>query len=295
MSSESKIPEWQRGTVKFHDGRKKKSKSQKKGESRDVNLRDLRSFILEPVKKGNIVECYIIRKKEGIMNKFPRYELRLDDSMKANNTFLMTGKRTMGSKSSNYHISRDRMHLDASSASYLGKVRSNFVGTEFVIYDNGVNPEKESISGARGARRELGAVMYGANLGANHPRVMTVVLPKGEAKEGVEGIIGRFQKNDASVYVLYQKKPQWNDKLKAYTLNFHGRVTKASVKNFQLVYKGDYEDEEAYSSAESGKVSLQFGKVGADKFTMDVRWPLSPYQALAICLSSFDPKLACES
>eukprot|EP00463_Aulacantha_scolymantha_P003981 TRINITY_DN4932_c0_g1_i1.p1 TRINITY_DN4932_c0_g1~~TRINITY_DN4932_c0_g1_i1.p1 ORF type:complete len:145 (+),score=23.22 TRINITY_DN4932_c0_g1_i1:59-436(+) len=89
---------------------------------------------------------------------------------------------------------------------------------------------------------------------------MTVVLPKGESKAGVDGIVDRFQKNDESVYVLHQKKPQWNEKLKAFTLNFHGRVTRASVKNFQLVYKGDYEDEEAYSSLESGKVSLQFGK-----------------------------------
>lgn len=295
MASEGKQPEWQKGTVYFHDGRKKVKKTKPKADSREIDTRDLRGFMMDPVPKGTIVECFIIRKKEGVMNKFPKYELRLDDSMKKNNIFLMAGKRTMGSKSSNYHIAMDRIHFEATSSSYLGKVRSNFVGTEFTIYDNGVNPQKESISGTRGARRELGAVMYGANLGANHPREMTVILPKGEAKEGVEGIVGRFQKNDSSVYVLHQKKPQWNEKLKAFTLNFHGRVTRASVKNFQLVYKGDYEDEEAYSSLESGKVSLQFGKVGTDKFTMDVRWPLSPYQAFSICMTSFDPKLACES
>jgi len=200
----------------------------------------------------------------------------------------------MGCKTSNYWISSDRRHMDQKSSSYLGKVRANFVGTEFVIYDHGVNPNKQTTSGPRGARRELGAVLYGANIGANHPREMTVVLPKGESKEGVDGIIARFQKNDKSVYVLHQKKPQWNEKLKAFTLNFHGRVTKASVKNFQLVYKGDYDDEEAYSSTASGKVSLQFGKKDTDMFTMDVRWPLSPYQAFSICMTSFDPKLACE-
>lgn len=206
----------------------------------------------------------------------------------------MAGKRNVASKTSNYWISMDRQHMNSKSSSYLGKVRANFVGTQFVIYDNGVNPERETTSGARGARRELGAVLYGANIGGNHPREMTVVLPKGDYKAGTDGIIDRFQKNDSTVYVLHQKKPQWNEKLKAFTLNFHGRVTRASVKNFLLVYKGDYEDEEAYSSLESGKVSLLFGKKGTNKFSMDVRWPLSIYQAFSICMSSFDPKLACE-
>ena len=41
-------------------------------------------------------------------------------------------------------------------------------------------------------------------------------------------------------------------------------------------------------------VVLQFGRVGKDLFTMDYQWPLSPLQAFAICLSSFDYKLACE-
>ncbi|CAI5536051.1 unnamed protein product [Closterium sp. Naga37s-1] len=41
-------------------------------------------------------------------------------------------------------------------------------------------------------------------------------------------------------------------------------------------------------------VLLQFGKVGRDAFTMDYRYPLSAFQAFAICLSSFDTKVACE-
>ncbi|KAI3465884.1 hypothetical protein Pfo_022547 [Paulownia fortunei] len=41
------------------------------------------------------------------------------------------------------------------------------------------------------------------------------------------------------------------------------------------------------------KIILQFGKVGKDMFTMDYRYPLSAFQAFAICLSRFDTKLAC--
>ncbi|CAD6261597.1 unnamed protein product [Miscanthus lutarioriparius] len=48
------------------------------------------------------------------------------------------------------------------------------------------------------------------------------------------------------------------------------------------------------SSHAHDPVILQFGKVGRDMFTMDYRYPLSAFQAFAICLTSFDTKLACE-
>jgi tubby-related protein 1 len=66
-------------------------------------------------------------------------------------------------------------------------------------------------------------------------------------------------------------------------LNFHGRVDKASVKNFQLV---DERDEE--------KIYLQFGRISETNFNLDFQWPFSPFQAFAIALSSFDNKFACE-
>ena len=49
--------------------------------------------------------------------------------------------------------------------------------------------------------------------------------------------------------VLRNKAPRWNDALGAYCLNFCGRVTHASVKNFQLVADADPEH-----------IVLQFGK-----------------------------------
>ena len=82
---------------------------------------------------------------------------------------------------------------------------------------------------------------------------------------------------------LINKPPRWNEQVGAYVLNFNGRVTMASVKNFQLVTPDDHD-----------AVVLQFGRVGKDLFTMDYQYPLSPLQAFAICLSSFDYKLACE-
>ena len=64
-------------------------------------------------------------------------------------------------------------------------------------------------------------------------------------------------------------------------MNFHGRVTQSSVKNFQLVC--DLTGEQTV---------LQFGRVDKDVFTLDVRYPLSPVQAFALVLSSLDKKMA---
>lgn len=50
---------------------------------------------------------------------------------------------------------------------------------------------------------------------------------------------------------LENKKPKWNAQVGAYVLNFNGRVTLPSIKNFQLITEAD----EDY-------IILQFGKVG---------------------------------
>lgn len=73
------------------------------------------------------------------------------------------------------------------SINFIGKLRSNFVGTEFQVYDNGVAPRdakeegEEPRSGAPTAgmntnpRRELAAVMYAPNvMGSRGPRKMQV-------------------------------------------------------------------------------------------------------------------------
>lgn len=80
---------------------------------------------------------------------------------------------------------------------------------------------------------------------------------------------------------LFNKTPKWDASHGGHVLNFQGRVTESSVKNFQLC------------SHETGDdVVLQFGRVGKHKFNMDVCYPLSPFQAFAICVSCMDGKLA---
>ncbi|KAL6494552.1 Tubby-like F-box protein 8 [Orobanche gracilis] len=108
--------------------------------------------------------------------------------------------------------------------------------------------------------------------------------------------------------VLKNKAPRWHEQLQCWCLNFRGRVTVASVKNFQLIAAAQAPPAAAAAGGpppaggsqtsqqqpDHDKIILQFGKVGKDMFTMDYRYPLSAFQAFAICLSSFDTKLACE-
>lgn len=43
------------------------------------------------------------------------------------------------------------------------------------------------------------------------------------------------ERNFKDLVYLINKPPRWNEQVGAYVLNFNGRVTMASVKNFQLV------------------------------------------------------------
>lgn len=98
--------------------------------------------------------------------------------------------------------------------------------------------------------------------------------------------------------VLSNKTPRWHEQLRCWCLNFHGRVTVASVKNFQLVAaaatSGSGGGTGLSPERQNERIILQFGKVGKDMFTMDYGYPISAFQAFAICLSSFETRIACE-
>ncbi|KAG6968699.1 hypothetical protein JG687_00003625 [Phytophthora cactorum] len=261
-----------------------------------LDITDMRAFTMRPIPKAyDVVECYIERNKSGANKMFPEYCLY----MKEGDRFLLTAKKRPKNRTSNYLVSLQRGDLlRRGSDNYVGKLRANFLGTEFTIYDNGSNPkdvDQQTItSNPAGIRQELGIAMYAANvLGHRGPRKMKVCVPR-VREDGTRVVWRPLTKEDEMVNkckeqdhtnltYLINKPPRWNDQVCAYVLNFNGRVTMASVKNFQLVTPEDQET-----------VVLQFGRVGKDLFTMDFRWPLCPLQAFAITLSSFDSKLACE-
>ncbi|XP_063797771.1 tubby protein homolog [Pseudophryne corroboree] len=260
-----------------------------------LEIDDLKEFALCPAPHNMTLKCRITRDKRGIEKGiYPTYYLHLerDDGQRM---FLMAGKKRKKSKASNYLLSVDPTDLSRGGESYIGKVRSNMLGTRFTVFDNGVSPEsKPFVQERETIRQELASISYKTNvLGLRGPRKMKVIIPgMNQERERVciqplderETLLSRYQNgNMEDIIYLQNKVPSWNEETQSHVLNFHGRVTLASVKNFQIINAGDPEN-----------ILLQFGRVADDVFTMDCKYPLSPIQAFGICLSSFDGKLACE-
>ncbi len=88
--------------------------------------------------KGILIQCTIKREKSGFSRFYPKYHVHLSNGFR----YLMTGKKQSFNNTSNYLMSMDKNGLTKKSQGYLGKVRSNFMGTEFMIYDTGDNPKK---------------------------------------------------------------------------------------------------------------------------------------------------------
>jgi tubby-related protein 1 len=169
---------------------------------------------------------------------FPKYTLSLSNG----NKYLLTGKKRGMNSTSNYMITIEQKKFEKESNGYLGKVRSNFLGTEFYLFDSKENPKK--VDDKEEARNQLGVVQYETNvLGSKGPRRMKVLLPMVN-RDGQElvwpdqeneknTIQGKFADNETEdIMFFFNKPPKWNEQVQAFVLNFNGRVDKASVKNF---------------------------------------------------------------
>lgn len=311
----------------------------------------------QPGPRDGTIQCFIKRDKSNLT-----YHLFLCLSpalLVENGKFLLSAKRTRRTTCTEYVISMDADNISRSSSTYIGKLRSNFLGTKFIIYDT--QPPYKSTQASPPGRTSkrfyskkvspkvptgsynIAQVTYELNvLGTRGPRRMHCImhsipassLDPGGSVPGQPELLPRsledsfrstsFSKSidhltefSSSRFsdimgtrddeeegkdkplVLRNKAPRWHEQLQCWCLNFRGRVTVASVKNFQLIAAnqpsaGAPTPSQPAPSSDHDKIILQFGKVGKDMFTMDYRYPLSAFQAFAICLSSFDTKLACE-
>ncbi|KAF8564991.1 hypothetical protein P879_04758 [Paragonimus westermani] len=279
---------------------------------------NLEEFVLYPAPQGVTIRCRITRDKHGMdRGIYPTYYLHMEREDRK--FFMLAARRRKRSATSNYVISSDATDLSRNADSFAGKLRANFLGTQFVVYGDGrfgrnrtevssTNRSRQSIrsneSGCefadenlyavRDNLRELAAIIYDTNvLGFKGPRKMTVLIPRmldndQRAEFGVgtanDGLVEAWkQKCMNNLMELHNKNPVWNEDTQSYVLNFYGRVTQASVKNFQIVHDADV-----------NYVIMQFGRVAEDLFTMDYAYPMCALQAFGIALSSFDGKLACE-
>nr|XP_020472413.1 tubby-related protein 3-like isoform X2 [Monopterus albus] len=265
-------------------------------ESSLIDVANLEEFVLRPAPRGVTVKCRITRDKKGMdRGLYPTYFMHMERE-DGKRVFLLAGRKRKKSKTSNYLISVDATDLSREGESFIGKLRSNLMGTKFTVYNNGTNPCKNpgALLEETNTRQELAAICYETNvLGFKGPRKMTVIIPgmnmnfervPVRPQNEQESLLSRWQNHSVdSLIELHNKAPVWNDDTQSYVLNFHGRVTQASVKNFQIVHDNDPD-----------YIVMQFGRVAEDVFTLDYNYPMCALQAFAIGLSSFDSKLACE-
>ena len=169
------------------------------------------------------------------------------------------------SENSNFIISTNINDFSKYGPYYLGEIEVNYWGTLFNIYDNGY---EDSIYNKIPKlifkkRRFLGKIIYETNIMGDYPRFFNIDVVK----------------EDNSFIHLINMKPRWNSKMGCYTLNFYGRVKKASAKNFQIIEKDDEDN-----------ILLQHGKVSKNEFNIDFRKPFSPIFAFAISLAAIGKK-----
>ncbi|KAL7747516.1 hypothetical protein RI367_007108 [Sorochytrium milnesiophthora] len=233
-------------------------------------------FLTDPIPLGEKVFCRITRHRVGVGKRmYPTYTvaLELGDAARSRQ-FVMGARKKKKSKTSTYVIYNcplDHPGVVPTKQNVIGKVKSNFLGTEFIVYGRGRNfakREKEAAGTAAATtdapeslREELAVVLYEPNLlGFKGPRKMTIVIPSmtgdGRRRKIVptthaETMLEQMKvpMND-NILWLTNKSPQWNDENNSYVLNFNGRVTVASVKNFQVVHSNDID-----------YIVMQFGRV----------------------------------
>ncbi|KAE8697840.1 Tubby-like F-box protein 11 [Hibiscus syriacus] len=293
--------------------------------------------VKQPGPKDSLLQCFIKRNRSA--HTYYLY-LGLTNALTDDGKFLLAARKWRRPTCTDYIISLRPEDISKGSSTYVGKLRSNFLGTKFSVVDgqplHAVSKLTKSQSTRLANSKQVSPrvpfrnyptvhISYELNmLGSRGPRRMQCIMdtiPATSIKQGglaptptefslsdvhifpsipisnsksasMENFLSKpfSGQKDGGALALRNKSPRWHEQLQCWCLNFHGRVTVASVKNFQLVASPD----NGPAGLEHEKIILQFGKVGKDLFTMDYRYPISAFQAFAICLSSFDTKIACE-
>lgn len=262
-----------------------------------------------PHAKGSL-RTVLTRHRSGMDRLQPKFVLTSESG-----GFLMAAQKQTGKKAMTpyYIISSHMKDFTKDGEHFLGKFRGNMTCTEYVLYGAGRSPKKAS-TGAD-LREEILAIRF--RKPGNAPRKMEVVVPRtGEdgvrcvhrptdekGRDSLVSIWNGDQENapqgdshpsirpgwhamNAPPMLFTNHPPVWDERKQTFTINFHGRVRHASSKNFQLVAA-----DEGFEEVSDRPLYLQFGRWDDEVFNLDFAHPLSPLQAFAAALSTFDARL----
>lgn len=244
-------------------------------------------YVMKAHARGSLterVQCVVVRDRSSVQSKlYPTYELHLEDPPK----LLIVAMKMNLNRTSNYHLfdmtrGQAGSRLSKKSGNYLGKLRAKNVNrTEYVLATQ--SSEREEIAGVLFDR--LGIINQLKE--GSQPRKMTVVVPHldssktpipNRVRENGEGSLSEILRSATignRVLTFETKDPVFENG--NYRLNFHGRVSVPSVKNFQLVPPDNIDN-----------VVCQFGKVAEDRFNLDFKAPLNALQAFSFALCQFN-------
>lgn len=103
---------------------------------------------------------------------------------------------------------------------------------------------------------------------------------------------------------MHNKTPMWNENSQVYQLDFGGRVTQESAKNFQIEFRGkqvgifvdipsmiDTRETNWYILSFCFIKVMQFGRIDGNAYTLDFQYPFSALQAFAVALANVTQRL----
>ncbi len=211
-------------------------------------------------------------------------------------------------------LDRNDYDYDMSSPNFAGCVESNFTGLKYSVVTPSIKCDKDS--------QEIASIQYEPNRLGNKfgPRRLRMILPVVNSSDiddrGVEdsmcrkyqysspkgfrnlpwattNMIHTLTENSREnlvkmkhIYYGENVEPIWRVPMNAFSLDFRGRVTLPSSKNFIFRFFDELNQPK--------DLSLQFGKVLStdeglnETYTLDFRFPFSPLQAFGIALSVCD-------
>lgn len=261
--------------------------------------------------KSHTLQARVVRVKTGGMSgkMFPTYHLCLRGGVGSDDVILLAAQKLTGARSlsSYYLITLDPRCFMKDASTFVAKLRSNMMGTEYTLFGEGDNPKKRKSffgGGNKGGfdqekpiREEMMAIRFSKP--GNAPRRMVCVIPgmmpddpnKRQIYRSkpygclLDHLTGKEElvQSDGLQFLRFANKiPIWDARRQTFTINFYGRVRHPSSKNFQLVA-----DE---SVADSDPI-VQFGRWSDDVFHIDGMHPFSCVQVFALALSMFDTRV----
>jgi len=277
------------------------------------------SFACAPLPRDSgALRARVVRRRHGRFG-FPRYLMHIEPEH-GEDVFIVAAEK-QAARRPYYVIATHEYDFDRDSQHCVGRLQGNMLCTQYIFngrrHSSHTPCKGNEQSEEEDVREELAMVRF--HKPGDAPRSMEVALPrvcgdgtrmelrpKDPQRDGLRRAWGKGRTvwqagdadgdlNDEEPWVnLASPEPKWDETRQVYTMDFGGRVSRTSAKNFQLAIADRcFRPLQGPDGGEVGGLCMQFGRVqDDDTFVVDIAYPLSPAQALAIGMSMFDSRIA---